>query len=187
MRAHTSPASNPRPPRGNRRGGGPPDRPDPTVQARPPRSARGRALQLRVALRPAPVWSRSSRATLPRRSWRKRTVVHTHSALVVQEVWCEIRPSPEGAPDQAGQCGRSRCVAALRAAGERADPAPCLERHPARPNFAPGLYLKHLAEAATGHRVEQLLALRALIVPGLRHLAPLICICLITPLMPFVH
>jgi hypothetical protein len=46
-----------------------------------------------------------------------------------------------GAPDQAGQCGRSRCVAALRAAGGRADPAPCLVRHPARPNFASGLMI----------------------------------------------
>ena len=44
-----------------------------------------------------------------------------------------------GAPDQAGQCGRSRCVAAPRAAGERADPAPCLVRHPARRNFTSGL------------------------------------------------
>ena len=45
-----------------------------------------------------------------------------------------------GAPDQAGQCGRSRRVAALRVApGQRADPAPCLERHPARPNFTSGL------------------------------------------------
>src|SRR6266516_4972805 len=40
-----------------------------------------------------------------------------------------------GAPDQAGQRGRSRHVAALRVAGERADPAPCLGRHPGRPNF----------------------------------------------------
>ena len=44
-----------------------------------------------------------------------------------------------GAPDQAGQCGRSRRVAALRVAGERADPAPCLGRHPARRNFTSGL------------------------------------------------
>src|SRR5207247_9402976 len=91
------------------------------------------------------------------------------------------------APDQAGQCGRSWCVAALRAAGERADPSPCLERHPARPNFAPGLYLRHLAEAATGHRVEQLLALRALIVPGQRHLAHQIGIGLLESLMPFEY
>jgi hypothetical protein len=62
------------------------------------------------------------------------------------EAWCGIRPSSEGAPDQAGQCGRSRCVAALRAAGERADPAPCLERHPARRNFTSGLQLMSAVE-----------------------------------------
>ncbi len=44
-----------------------------------------------------------------------------------------------GAPDQAGQCGRTRGVAALRVAADRADPAPRLGRHPARPNFTSGL------------------------------------------------
>src|SRR5437588_5773790 len=44
-----------------------------------------------------------------------------------------------GAPDRAGRCGRSRRVAALRAAGERAEPPPRLERHPARRNFTSGL------------------------------------------------
>ena len=43
-----------------------------------------------------------------------------------------------GAPDQAGQCGRLRRVVELPAAAERADPAPCLGRHPARPNFTSG-------------------------------------------------
>src|SRR2546427_8786467 len=38
-----------------------------------------------------------------------------------------------GAPDQAGQRGHSRGVAALRAVSGRADPAPCLGRRPARP------------------------------------------------------
>jgi len=50
-----------------------------------------------------------------------------------------MRPPLEGVSDQAGQCGRSWRVAALRGAADRADPAPRLGRHRARSHLASGL------------------------------------------------
>src|SRR4051812_7988137 len=60
-----------------------------------------------------------------------------------------------GAPDRAGHHDRPRRIAALRVVGERADPATCLGRHPARRNFTSSLQVEPIFQARPSPRAAR--------------------------------